>query len=89
MSQNKGNAQPVITANTPAAAEVGPEPGKLGMEGACDAVAGWAAQGLRVAQRGLVASACWLDARAKTVGDLASTLACRPRADAPTDPQGA
>ena len=61
------------------------------VDGVFDAVTSWAAQGLGVAKRGLEASARWLDARAKLVGELASKLASSPpRATAPsTDAQSA
>lgn len=39
-----------------------------------DTVTAWAAKGLDVAKRGLEASARWLDARAKVVGELAHKL---------------
>jgi hypothetical protein len=47
-----------------------------------DAVTGWAAQGLGVAKRGLEASARWLDARAKVMGELADRLTSTSRAGA-------
>lgn len=39
-----------------------------------DTVTGWAAKSLGAAKRGLEASARWLDARAKVVGELATKL---------------
>jgi hypothetical protein len=39
-----------------------------------DSVTAWAAKGLGAAMRGLEASARWLDARAKVVGELATKL---------------
>ncbi|MDB5215087.1 MAG: hypothetical protein JWO86_3014 [Myxococcaceae bacterium] len=39
-----------------------------------DTVTAWAAKSLVVAKRGLEASARWLDARAKIVGELATKL---------------
>ncbi len=39
-----------------------------------DKVTTWAAKGLGAAKRGLEASARWLDARAKLVGELATKL---------------
>lgn len=39
-----------------------------------DTVTAWAAKGLGAAKRGLEASARWLDARAKVVGELATKL---------------
>jgi len=44
------------------------------VDGVFDTVTAWAAKGLGVAKRGLEASARWLDARAKVVGDLANKL---------------
>ena len=43
-----------------------------------DTLFAWAARGLGLAQRGLEASARWLDARAKIVGDLAAKLGRAP-----------
>jgi hypothetical protein len=47
-----------------------------------DVVTGWAAEGLVVAKRGLEASARWLDARAKVMGELADKLSSTSRAGA-------
>ncbi|MBX3186313.1 MAG: hypothetical protein KF819_04825 [Labilithrix sp.] len=43
-----------------------------------DKITAWAADGLSITKRGLEASARWLDARAKVVGDLAAKLGSKP-----------
>jgi hypothetical protein len=44
------------------------------VDGVFDTVTAWAAKSLKVAKRGLEASARWLDSRAKVVGELATKL---------------
>ncbi|MDB4935630.1 MAG: hypothetical protein JWP87_2602 [Labilithrix sp.] len=71
MSSHTNDTQPVLVDASAAAANAKRD---SVVDDVFDTVTAWAAQGLVVAKRGLEASAKWLDAQAKVVGELANKL---------------
>lgn len=74
MSKHKEKTAPATETAKALAAEPSAEKPESIVDEVFDTVTAWAAKSLSVAKRGLEASARWLDARAKVVGELATKL---------------